>query len=122
MTDTEADDPAVLKAQRFVAELRARVPTEPKGYEALTLALAGIFELDQRLAKHVRQLEAQVAELEGAQTTTMADVFRGGYMPNTQYNRGDFIVDRGALWLAMQVTDERPGSSSAWRLIMKSPK
>jgi hypothetical protein len=66
--------------------------------------------------------KARLAEIEGAPAKTMADVFRGGYMPNTTYARGDLIVDRGALWLAMQASDERPGSTSAWKLILKSPR
>ena len=120
---SERDDPPELKAKKFIAEFKARFPgQQPTALDALTLSAIAVFELDQRHHKRLTALEARLAALEGAQARTMADVFRGGYMPNTQYNRGDLIVDRGALWLAMQVSDERPGSTSAWKLIMKNPK
>ena len=47
------------------------------------------------------------------------DVFDGG----TTYDAGDVVTDDGSLWLCKAATTtDRPGTSSAWKLICKRGK
>ena len=44
----------------------------------------------------------------------------GGTWKQRSYGRGICVTDHGGTWLALEVTDTRPGTSGSWRLIAKS--
>ena len=74
------------------------------------------------VADEMKRQNQRIAALEADRHKTLRDMFKGGFMPNTDYREGDVIADRNALWLCMSATEERPGSTSAWKLIMKAPR
>jgi len=52
-----------------------------------------------------------------------ADTYKDVYDGATDYVRGDVVTDDGSLWLCKaDTTTERPGQSSAWKLICKRGK
>lgn len=48
----------------------------------------------------------------------------GIYADSKRYHEGELVTLRGALWLCLAGADagQRPGSSAAWRLIVKSER
>jgi hypothetical protein len=77
---------------------------------------------DQRLDAQEKRLDA--LEAQQGKSLNLADAFKGGFAPNTDYKRGDLVLHRGCPWLCMAAssTREAPGSSTDWKLIMKSPR
>jgi hypothetical protein len=61
-------------------------------------------------------IEARFAEL---QVRTFADVYQGVFSSREQYTRGGLVTWDGSLWLAMEDTDDQPGTSPRWRLVTK---
>lgn len=54
---------------------------------------------------------------------TLADAHKGTFAREREYLRGDLLTDDGSTWLCMDLTTtDRPGTSSAWRLIVKRGK
>ena len=52
-----------------------------------------------------------------------ADSYRDVFDAATDYAKGDLVTDDGSLWLCKaDTTSDRPGSSSAWKLICKRGK
>ena len=52
-----------------------------------------------------------------------ADHYRDVYDAATDYTQGDVVTDDGSLWLCKaSTTTDRPGTSSAWKLICKRGK
>lgn len=68
-----------------------------------------------------RELEARVAALERgeAKALTLVDVYRGGWQPNHDYERGALVTFSGSLYLALRETDGRPANSADWRMIVR---
>jgi len=62
-------------------------------------------------------LETKVAELE----TKAAPGCRweGVYRPEHRYSAGSLITHSGSLWLVTRTTDERPGTTDAYTLVVK---
>ena len=84
-----------------VVEVREEIPATP----GVTLE-----EMDARIEARFRKLQVR----------TFADVYREVYRDEEQYARGDVVTYGGSLWLAKSDSkDERPGTSDAWRLIVK---
>jgi hypothetical protein len=49
-----------------------------------------------------------------------ADSYRDVYDAATEYVRGDLVTDDGSIWLCKDATThDRPGTSGAWKLIVK---
>jgi len=71
------------------------------------------------IAAVVRPLVERIKALEGLQTKTLADAYRGIWIPNP-YERGAIVTHKGGLWLAVQGGDGRPGESATWKLIVKA--
>ena len=52
-----------------------------------------------------------------------SDSYKDIYDAATTYTQGDLVTDDGSLWLCKAAaTTDRPGRSSAWRLIVKRGK
>ncbi|MCR9104735.1 MAG: carbohydrate-binding family V/XII protein [Gammaproteobacteria bacterium] len=70
------------------------------------------------------RLDAKLAALEERMTTgiNLADCYQGAHHLGKGYRRGNLVTHQGSLWLCMADSDERPGQSSAWRLIVKRGK
>lgn len=114
----------------------ARQPWEP----ALEGAIEGVGEMMKKLKEHFEEkiaalenkqvdlvdpltgLAERIEALEAREERTLADCYQGGHSPNTTYKRGAVISHAGGLWLAMSQTSERPGSTPAWRLILRSER
>ena len=74
------------------------------------------------VAKALSERDKRIEALEASQTQTLADAYRGAWQPNNDYKRGDVVNHHSALWLCMDNTSKSPGSSSEWRLILKSTR
>lgn len=71
----------------------------------------------------IAELEQRIAQIETVhRSRTLADSYKGSYSPNTAYARGDWVNHRSAVWLCMKSTQESPGSTSDWRLILKGAR
>jgi hypothetical protein len=70
------------------------------------------------IAKALAPLVARVKALEERETKTLADHFRGPWLPG-EYKRGDLVQHRGSAWLCIETGTGKPGESSHWRLIVK---
>ena len=70
----------------------------------------------------IKALEAAAAAMQAAQAKTLADSFRGTWQPGAVYERGALTVWDGSCWLSIEATETKPGSSEAWRLIVKRGK
>ena len=44
---------------------------------------------------------------------------RGVYRPDQDYQKGDAVSFGGSLWIAQEVTQDKPETSAAWRLAVK---
>ena len=62
----------------------------------------------------VHELERRFAELEAKAMT-----YGGTWKEDTAYGLGTACTDRGSMWLVQRATTDRPGTSDAWRLIVK---
>lgn len=43
----------------------------------------------------------------------------GTWSSGKRYKHGNFVTDKGSMWHALADTDERPGESNAWQLVVK---
>jgi hypothetical protein len=72
------------------------------------------------VGRQLAPIEARLAALEAAQHKTLADAFRGGWMPGSTYKRGELVQHANQLFLALDDTDGRPGESPYWRALSKT--
>jgi hypothetical protein len=93
---------------------------------ALTKAIAGAMnerfaKVAEAFAKHLaarQALEARVAALESG--GNLAEQYQGTFDADRSYERGQVVTHGGSLWLVLRdVTGEKPGPSTAYRLILK---
>lgn len=77
--------------------------------EAFALALARF------VADKVGPLHRRIEQLE--QRPSVA--YRGVYVDNTEYVEGNLTTHAGGLWLALNTTKSRPGTSDHWKLVVK---
>lgn len=83
-------------------------------FEPMLKAMDPIFDsIRQRFV----DIERRVSAIESG--STIADAYRGTYLPGTRYKRGDLLTHRGGLWLCLEATADKPGATVAWRLIVK---
>jgi hypothetical protein len=73
------------------------------------------------IGKALAPLVARVAALEQAQTKSLADAYRGAWLPG-RYERGALCSHAGSLWLCIEDGDGKPGGSASWRLIVKGSR
>ena len=99
--------------------------TKGKGNEALAKALAPVIkryteESMRRTLGPVFQrleiLEAKIAELESRPELKHCGIWK----PDKVYKANALVTMNGGLWLALKGNKQRPVSSSAWQLIVKS--
>lgn len=105
--------------ERDIAKHRDR-PMTLAAWEKVAEALGDKFtqaaEAHNRLLERVKRLEAELSEARAKSLTNYEGVWRD----NNLYQRGVFVTHRGSLWHAESTTDEKPGTSPAWRLAVKS--
>ena len=66
-------------------------------------------------------LEQRIAELEGGQAKSLADCFRGPWLPETTYRRGELVQHRGSVWIALAAdVAGKPGETDGWRLLVRA--
>lgn len=88
-------------------------------HEPVVRAVAGVLkEQLQRIADQFRDVDRRLDEMK----TNLADAYAGVYRDGNEYQRGQLVTHGGGLWLVMRDTDNRPGTSDAMRLIVKSHK
>ncbi len=76
--------------------------------------------LHDYIGKALAPIVARLKALEERPLDSLADVYRGSWQPNNVYARGSLITFQGALWLAMDNADGKPGASPSLRLIVKA--
>ena len=74
-----------------------------------TIILPNMFDLGDEVRARLDLLEAQALN------------YRGVHDKGAQYDSGDLCTYRGGLWHCNTVTKDAPGTSSAWRLMAKTP-
>src|SRR5262245_15383635 len=147
MTEREWLDQSVVNPDGYI-EVRedvSRTPWSPKqpweaGLKGAVEAVGVVLKkLQQRIEEKIAAREARVDKhvdlvdplttlpervqtLEERHERSLADAYQSGFAPNTTYKRGAVISHNGGLWLAMSSTSERPGSTEAWRLILRSER
>jgi hypothetical protein len=67
------------------------------------------------------RLERRVAALEQREVKSLADSFKGAWLPGL-YQRGDLIQHRGSMWMCVDSGDGKPGESGNWRLVVQRGK
>lgn len=86
-----------------------------KTWEALTEYLDVV---DQALAK----MQEDIAGLREA-VKQSGIAYCGVWRGSEEYRRGSVVTDRGTLWHCdADGTKDRPGTSDAWTLMVKSPR
>ncbi|MEX2150703.1 MAG: hypothetical protein WD793_10835 [Steroidobacteraceae bacterium] len=75
----------------------------------------------ERFATLHHKLDELAERLEGAQTKSLADAYRGAWLPG-RFERGALVTHDGSLWLAIEDGNGKPGQSATWRLIIKSAR
>jgi hypothetical protein len=68
------------------------------------------------MADTLQALRVKIRQLEAAPRFKYCGVYKSG----TQYSVGNFATHAGSLWHANKATQDRPGTSSAWTLAVKS--
>jgi hypothetical protein len=68
-------------------------------------------------AEHIEALEAQLAS---GGPKSLLDAFRGTWKSGETYHRGELVTYQGSLWFVHRDSDERPGTSPAYQLCVKS--
>jgi hypothetical protein len=81
---------------------------------AFDASVAAIQRVESRVEAVEKRLEADARK-------SLADAYRGVWRAEGRYERGDLITHSGGLWLVMRATSDRPGTTEAVRLIVKSP-
>lgn len=71
------------------------------------------------IGQALRPLHERIKALEERPTETLADAYRGAWLPG-KYARGCLVTHGGSLWLAVEDAEGKPGGSPAWRLVVKS--
>ena len=67
------------------------------------------------------EIDARLAALE--QGGNLADCYAGTHDSDSAYQRGQLVTHGGSLWLVLRdVQGEKPGPSTAYRLILKGGK
>jgi len=129
MTDVQptAQQIANLETRYFRADFIEKHGDKPVPWRRLDKAMARLrLQILDCIAasvakqlKRINELEQTVAELKAAQTKSLADAFRGAWMPGSVFVRGSLAVHDGSLWLALADSDQKPGASADWKLICK---
>jgi hypothetical protein len=60
----------------------------------------------------------QIETLENAEQKTLADAYKGPWMHGA-YRRGDLTTQAEGLWLCLKDSEEKPGTSDAWKMVTK---
>jgi len=96
------------------------LPAGEKG--KLNRAIAGF--IDARVGlywKHLRKREAiAIANRAATRGGVPLGEYRFVWKAGEVYERGDVTTDRGASWICIQPSPDRPGKSATWRLMDKS--
>ncbi len=100
---TAAKDSADLSKR--IDRLIGKSPPNISGLDALKAALGAILHLSDRLKK-----------LEAVPHKSLADSFRGPWMPGS-YERGA-VVQKDGLWICLEATTSKPGEGEGWRLLI----
>lgn len=74
-------------------------------------------ELHDGLSHRIARCESELALLKGRTTRVK---WAGVWHEGQRVCEGQLTTNAGSLWLALHDTTERPGKSSAYRLIVKS--
>jgi hypothetical protein len=119
--DSTTDD---AENERIVAKMRT--DKKPASKALVVAVYEGIMEAvgktvrerftmsDDRIAK----LEQRIAQLEARPVMRYMGVFREG----EEYEPGAFATHDGGVWHANRRTGDRPGTSNAWTLAVKSAR
>jgi hypothetical protein len=129
MTDEIVSPAALLDEQEFKArraeEAARKAPpprimrkSAPSQREALANLLGEVIAHERQLHKEaLDNLDRRITALEARPTLAA----RGVWKPKANYQEGDCVTDKGALWVCTSaVTGARPGTSHCWRLAVKS--
>ena len=61
----------------------------------------------------------RIEELEAREQKSLADSFRGGYVPGVQYRRGDIVQRRGSTFICLIDSTRPPGNCDDCRMLLQ---
>lgn len=125
---TAAPAPAAITTDAELQDLLARCPPAARasveGTSAFWVDIAHEMKtfvqryVEQQLAALKRELGETRRELHEVKAKSLQD--HGTWLPQRRYPAGAATTHDGALWIARQDTEERPGDgATAWRLAVK---
>ncbi len=63
-------------------------------------------------------LHERIRALESQRATTMH--YRGVWSEGDSYSSGDVVTRSGTIWFCHETTTDKPGTSDAWQMMVKS--
>lgn len=80
--------------------------------------------LAQTTIEAVADLRRRIGELEAATAEVMARGirYRGVHQRALDYRVGDVVTAKGCLWAALRPTEQMPGESGDWQLIVRGAR
>jgi hypothetical protein len=97
-----------------MSELQAKNPNKP-ATQGFVLKL--IEAVTEGAIRRMEQLQAHIEMLESSQLR-----YEGVHERSKQYNQGAVVTAKGTLWHCQQSTKDVPGTSTAWKMMAKSPQ
>lgn len=104
---------------------RTTDPVENKDYEAAgwVCLVAGPWDEVSSLAPDqrtvIRSLEMSDGKLITSSFTVPTVIDKGTWKSGIEYEQGDAVTMAGSLWICQSKSQDRPGTSNAWRLAVK---
>lgn len=104
------------RAQALFQDAVAKMPKPKDGVDGFSLEdLSFEFDGERRMTFRFER-----GELKKEHTVRLAHVIdRGVWKEGNVYERGDGVTFGGSFWIAQKDTDDKPGTSDAWRLAVK---
>jgi hypothetical protein len=106
--------------RRFVTQEWIAANLLPLITEDLPSQAGAVFDTLWREIEALKE-RAAIAEAKLAEIEERGEVaYRGVWVHDTEYRRGNLVTDHGAMWVCLADTRERPGGGAAWKLAVKS--
>jgi hypothetical protein len=110
---------AIAIAERIARDARVK---ECDLVLSLLMAHARLEAISAENARTLAELSAEIAALKRERSASLADSYRGSWLPHVRYERGWTVTHGGHLWLALDQCEGKPGETSGWKMIVKGAR
>ena len=76
-------------------------------------------ERQANLVDPLISLADRLDALEARQEKSLADSFKGPWLPRAGYTRGALVQHQGSIWIALYDVEGKPGEAEGWRLLVR---